>query len=302
METMEDTHHQHFQHTKEVKSANNADSEILESAFQTISLKSKHASITTDEAIETTFDFMKLRIESLEGVKQGLEDKCDSQEWTMLSLQQENALKDAKIQILEQWIRLHREKIPNQDNDLETTTRLPDETSSESGHSVDNGMMRGIGNAVLRVRSSTRARFFESVRLNPRMMMMPSTGKENSNSKNLPTSTSRSMNPSFEKAKRLDVVVGGINGCYTGPICCNDLPHGTGCIRFENGDTYLGEFAAGAMHGKGSFYHRDKAPTSGSHGGTLRGCFEQNVFIGVAKNQGEEDTRSRSSSPFMTLE
>jgi hypothetical protein len=33
------------------------------------------------------------------------------------------------------------------------------------------------------------------------------------------------------------------------------LPHGTGCIRFENGDTSLGEFAARALHGKGSFYH-----------------------------------------------
>jgi hypothetical protein len=40
-----------------------------------------------------------------------------------------------------------------------------------------------------------------------------------------------------------------------------------------------------------------------SEEGTIRGYFEQNVFIGAINNQDEADTRSKSSSrPFMTFE
>jgi hypothetical protein len=272
METMEDAHHQHF-HRVNIKSANNADCKI-ESDFQTLSLE--HPFITLDKAIKTTFESpTKLGI-----VKHGLEAKCGSQEETIASLREENALQDAKIQILEQWIRIHRETTPNQDNDLESATQRSGETTSETEHCVHHGMMRGVReNALLRVRA-----------LVPRMMMSSSsTGKENSNSKILPTS----MGPSFKKAKRVDIMVGGLNGYYTGPMR-NGLPHGTGCIHFKNaGYTYLGEFAAGAMHGKGSISNCNKS----SAGATpLRGCFEQNVFIGALhprKYRDESDTRSK---------
>ena len=115
----------------------------------------------------------KLRIESLEGVKQDLEAKCESQEETIAWLREEDALKDAKIQILEQWIRSHRETIPNQDNDLETPTQSGEDTK-ESRYSVDDGMMRG-GAAKDTVGSSIS--FFERMRVVPRKIKIPRRDK-----------------------------------------------------------------------------------------------------------------------------
>ncbi|KAI2502569.1 hypothetical protein MHU86_11916 [Fragilaria crotonensis] len=36
---------------------------------------------------------------------------------------------------------------------------------------------------------------------------------------------------------------------YSGPVFCNDIPHGSGILEFENGDTYEGPFHMGLMHG-----------------------------------------------------
>jgi hypothetical protein len=57
----------------------------------------------------------------------------------------------------------------------------------------------------------------------------------------------------------------------------NDIPHGTGTIRFNGGDTYLGEVVAGEMHGKGTLYHRNRKMS--------RGTFEHNVFLGAYGRQ-----------------
>jgi hypothetical protein len=77
-------------------------------------------------------------------------------------------------------------------------------------------------------------------------------------------------------AWRMEIKIGDFEGQYYGHLR-NSLPHGTGTIRFRNGDTYLGELVDGEMHGKGSLYHRSK------DSGISRGYFEHNVFVGVEK-------------------
>jgi hypothetical protein len=79
-----------------------------------------------------------------------------------------------------------------------------------------------------------------------------------------------------KSARRMEIKIGGLEGQYNGPLW-NSLPHGTGIIRFRNGDTYLGELVDGEMHGNGTLYHRSK------DSGIARGHFEHNVFMGVEK-------------------
>ena len=54
------------------------------------------------------------------------------------------------------------------------------------------------------------------------------------------------------------------------------LPHGTGTLRFDNGDTYLGEMKYGDMHGNGTMYSRQK--------GTKRGIFKHNKYVGPSSS------------------
>lgn len=61
-----------------------------------------------------------------------------------------------------------------------------------------------------------------------------------------------------EKARRMPIQINGLEGSYTGPLNDARRPHGTGTIRFKNGDTYLGEMDDGRMHGKGAIYFANK--------------------------------------------
>ena len=76
-----------------------------------------------------------------------------------------------------------------------------------------------------------------------------------------------------KSVRRMDITIDGLDGSYTGPLGWNGLPHGTGTIRFKNGDTYLGELRNGKLHGKGAMYYfaKDKA--------TVRGMFESNALV-----------------------
>ena len=85
----------------------------------------------------------------------------------------------------------------------------------------------------------------------------------------LPLSPER---PSSEphKARRMPVEINGMSGNYTGPLNEAGLPHGTGTIRFLNGDTYLGALYNGLMHGRGAMYFGNKRKP------TFRGDFVSN--------------------------
>ena len=73
-----------------------------------------------------------------------------------------------------------------------------------------------------------------------------------------------------EKARRMPVELNGVAGNYTGPLNATGLPHGTGTIRFNNGDTYLGALCNGLMHGRGAMYFGNKRKP------TFRGDFVSN--------------------------
>lgn len=65
-----------------------------------------------------------------------------------------------------------------------------------------------------------------------------------------------------------------LRGRYSGMVQ-NSLPHGSGVLRFDNGDFYCGQFEVGMLHGVGSLLLR--------RGGTLlkyRGHFAGNEFVG----------------------
>ena len=74
-----------------------------------------------------------------------------------------------------------------------------------------------------------------------------------------PVRTVASHASSPTKARRMKIVINGMEGSYTGPLSTNGLPNGTGTIRFRNGDTYLGEVEDGRLHGKGTMYTKGKA-------------------------------------------
>jgi len=82
---------------------------------------------------------------------------------------------------------------------------------------------------------------------------------------------SPSYPPRFsQKARRMPVEINGMEGSYTGPTNEGGLPHGTGTIRFRNGDTYLGALDNGKMHGRGAIYFANKRKP------TFRGDFVAN--------------------------
>jgi hypothetical protein len=73
-----------------------------------------------------------------------------------------------------------------------------------------------------------------------------------------------------EKVRRMPIEINGLEGNYTGPLNTTGLPHGTGTIRFKNGDTYLGDMDNGRLHGKGAIYFANKRKP------TFRGNFVSN--------------------------
>jgi hypothetical protein len=58
-------------------------------------------------------------------------------------------------------------------------------------------------------------------------------------------------------------------GWYSG-FLKGDIPSGTGVIRFQNGDLYMGDMKNGEMHGKGTLVSQDEV---------LQGDFEHNLYV-----------------------
>jgi hypothetical protein len=85
----------------------------------------------------------------------------------------------------------------------------------------------------------------------------------------LPLSPER-LSSEPQKARRMPVEINGMSGNYTGPLNLAGQPHGTGTIRFNNGDTYLGALYNGLMHGRGAMYFGNKRKP------TFRGDFVSN--------------------------
>lgn len=70
-----------------------------------------------------------------------------------------------------------------------------------------------------------------------------------------------------------------LEGRYNGMIR-EGLPHGSGVIRFENRDCYVGQFSDGMLHGEGSlFLRRNKSLV------VFRGLFWRSEFIGESHHR-----------------
>jgi hypothetical protein len=87
-----------------------------------------------------------------------------------------------------------------------------------------------------------------------------------------------------------------LQGRYNGRISPRTgLPHGSGVLRFENRDMYIGEFVDGALHGEGTLFARTNDSNNNNKLLTLRGFFHQNEFLGWNEEQRSscsEDAKS----------
>jgi hypothetical protein len=73
--------------------------------------------------------------------------------------------------------------------------------------------------------------------------------------------------------ERIQVIVDGQPAWYTGPLKGDDkVPHGTGTIKFGNGDTYFGHVTNGEMHGFGTMFCDDTMEMK-------RGQFEHDAYV-----------------------
>lgn len=59
-------------------------------------------------------------------------------------------------------------------------------------------------------------------------------------------------------------------GLYSGELDDQGCPSGTGIIKFDNNDLYIGELELGKMHGKGTLVFSNAV---------LRGEFQENLFV-----------------------
>jgi hypothetical protein len=103
-----------------------------------------------------------------------------------------------------------------------------------------------------------------------------------------PSSPAGKSNNSSGNGKQAAIFINGKEASYAGAMQ-NGVPHGTGTLRFKNGDTYLGDLCNGEMHGKGTLYHRE---------GMSRGQFAHNEFLNgkAGGGEGEVSILRKSSS------
>ena len=75
-----------------------------------------------------------------------------------------------------------------------------------------------------------------------------------------------------------------VSGTYNGTLK-NGVPHGSGVLRFDNRDFYIGEFHNGALHGEGTLFSRKDFKLV-----KMRGKFSQNEFVGKCLPLSDETT------------
>jgi hypothetical protein len=217
--------------------------------------------LTPEKALDMTLKNMKFQIEFLEDEGQKIALKCKSQASTIATLKKDNELKEVKIGILEELFRSlnneERSSCQAQETAAATKPAL-EKTNSES-------CLVTSKNKIISFCRRDRLQIMNSV---------PVLTTTSEKAEVLSSLKGTSIDPN--KAKRMEIKIGDLEGQYNGPLR-NSLPHGTGTIRFRNGDTYLGELVDGEMHGNGTLYHRSNSS------GISRGCFEHNVFAGVEK-------------------
>jgi hypothetical protein len=236
-------------------------------------------SLTPEKALDMTLKNLKMNIEGLEDERQRLAAKCKAQAQRIRTLRAEKEQSDVKVEMLEELFRsLNQTRAEEEQN----------EALKETTESFDPRTER-------RERRERRRQEFTKTNSTPDLCV-----EETADSSSIPAPTRsitsrrnrreemkkassvssleliKEREPEATKAQNMSIKCGGLEGSYTGALV-DGAPNGTGTIRFDNGDTYLGEVVNGEMHGKGTLYHRLKEI------GISRGYFDHNVFAGACR-------------------
>jgi hypothetical protein len=223
------------------------------------------ALLTPEKALDMTVKNLKFQIEFLEDERQKMTLKCMSQANTIETLKKDNELKEVRTRIFEELFRSLNNAERRSCQQAQETTAVVAKPSLEKTKSKS---------SLASTRNNMIISFCRRNRLLKKMNLVHSVLTTSEKAEVLSSLKDTNIDPN--NAWRVEIKIGDLEGQYNGPLRYS-LPHGTGTIRFRNGDTYLGELVDGEMHGKGSLYHRSK------DSGTSRGYFEHNVFVGVEK-------------------
>lgn len=229
--------------------------------------------LTAEKAVDMTLRNMKFKVEHLEEKEQHLNQKLKAKARHIDALSKELDLYKIKVEMLEEiFLRLTEDLTEDQRRNLRRSRQartpvdgLPEESTGDDDD--DNKSMDATDVTASALIQDIRERRREGLR---KISSLPKIGDGPKISALNTLSNSFHGKESKTKKSTLLVLVNGKKASYTGTTNSNGAPHGTGALRFENGDTYLGGLVNGAMHGKGTLYHRT---------GMQRGQFQQNAFV-----------------------
>ena len=212
--------------------------------------------LTAEIAVDKTLRHLKFKVERCCEENQSLNQTLKARDRHVESLKREIELYDIKIGMLE-----------------EISSRLPPPEEFTAGDdNVDEIKSVSWSLLDLLLPSMSGSSFWseESVTKYDDKTSTPRSTTKDEDKTTTPTTTSKPPQELTKKSTSHSVMVNGQKASYKGPTNNEGFPHGTGTVRFENGDTYLGDLVNGTMHGKGTLYHRN---------GMQRGEFNRNVFV-----------------------
>lgn len=221
---------------------------------------------------------MKAHIEFLEDELQDRAMKCSDQEKKFTQLQNENEMKDVKIEMLEELFRSLNDERHHEEEENSAPASPSLQTLVVEGlvnlsrqQRVSRGNRPSIGKARSWDNLLGKGRKGDSTSIRPTRTNSRPVSSKNLNEE-VPPEENRAKSPRSSSGKRKSslIIVGDQEGAYVGPIV-DGKPNGIGTVRFSNGDTFLGEVKDGELNGKGTLY---------SKSGVSRGSFRNNVFLG----------------------
>jgi hypothetical protein len=181
---------------------------------------------------------MEKQIGALEQERNDYLQKCRSQAGTIAKLRDEQKLQGIKVEMLEQVIQSMNNTLPK------------DKEASTLAHFVPGYL------PTLKRSHSTKPSISTTSITSP-----------------LQSNVSR-LNRVSSNREKIQVIVNGEPAWYIGTVDEADgLPHGTGTIKFSNGDKYFGEVKHGEMHGHGTLYCSHSKEM-------MRGRFDHDIFLG----------------------
>jgi uncharacterized coiled-coil protein SlyX len=217
-----------------------------------------------------------------------LDKKCNLQENIIASIRKENDAKQIRVEMLQHRTESTREELQAvlvERNKLARKCNSQNSTIKSLQQEIDGKQikMERLQHNTKSMAEKLAAVEEERDRLSRKFIEL----EENRQSSLRPALSlsirSRAMTPSSRISKVLNTHISNKKASYSGQLREN-IPNGTGIVRFESGETYLGEVVNGEMHGNGTIFYP---------GGSMdRGRFEHNVFRGAGTNIPKGETES----------